>query len=517
MEAASTGATAQNGWRRDLTLLLVLVVLATALRTWAIRHTVVTARDSIGFIRYALQLEKDPARALRENRQHPGYAVAVLAMSWPVRAVLGDQECRSWQLSAQFVSAISSVLLIFPMYFLGLAFFDRRAAFWGTAVFQCLPAVHRVMSDGLSDTLYLLLASSVLLLAVWSFRRRSALGFILCGVGGGLAYLTRPEGALLVAVIGLVLLLSQKASDWRFTLVSGTGMALTTIVVISPFVWTTGRLTGKTTSNILLGQEQPTETSQLVTAGPLLAVWSPDFTGLGLSSRPWWGLHALVTETGRGFNYGLLAPALLALWWFGSLFRREPGPWVIWGVCALQFLILWRMASVVGYVSERHTLLFVLCGSLWAIAFLIAVAERLLQRWALSPKLQRALVVALPVLAAVTGLPSGLQPLHANRAPHRYAGQWLAEHSQPADIIVDPFCWAHFYAGRVFSEGMPVPPPTSAILHYIVLDNTVNHHSRLPQLSTALRLAEHGALVYFWPSQGPPEKAKIQVFAVDKP
>src|SRR3954452_5976624 len=44
-----------SAWR-DLGVLALLLALATASRCWLLWHTEVAARDSIGYIRYALQL-----------------------------------------------------------------------------------------------------------------------------------------------------------------------------------------------------------------------------------------------------------------------------------------------------------------------------------------------------------------------------------------------------------------------------------------------------------------------------
>ena len=72
---------------RELALLAVLLFLAAGSRAWLIGHTEVAARDSVGFIRYALELERDPWKeVLERNLQHPGYPAVLLAVSWPVRA-----------------------------------------------------------------------------------------------------------------------------------------------------------------------------------------------------------------------------------------------------------------------------------------------------------------------------------------------------------------------------------------------------------------------------------------------
>src|SRR5262245_23926136 len=71
---------------RELALLALLLVVASGVRAWLIGHTEVAARDSVGFIRYALELERYPWKeVLERNLQHPGYPLVLLAVSWPVR------------------------------------------------------------------------------------------------------------------------------------------------------------------------------------------------------------------------------------------------------------------------------------------------------------------------------------------------------------------------------------------------------------------------------------------------
>src|SRR5262249_29172585 len=142
----ATGARPTNSVWQDLGLLLLLIGLATGLRVWLITHTEVAARDSIGFIRYALQLERQPwSEVLSKFQQHPGYPAVLLLVSWPVRAALGGTDAVSMQLSAQIASALAGILLVIPMYYLGRELFDRSAGFWGAALFQCLPVAARVL------------------------------------------------------------------------------------------------------------------------------------------------------------------------------------------------------------------------------------------------------------------------------------------------------------------------------------------------------------------------------------
>src|SRR5205807_6330388 len=108
-----------------------LLALTVALRVWLLCQTEVAARDSIGFIRYALQFETQPwAVVVRTNHQHPGYPLAILAVSVPVRQYSSQPETVRMQFSAQLVSSLAGVLLIFPMFYLGKRLFNAPVGFW---------------------------------------------------------------------------------------------------------------------------------------------------------------------------------------------------------------------------------------------------------------------------------------------------------------------------------------------------------------------------------------------------
>jgi len=209
---------AQDRWR-DLGLIVLLVVLAVVVRGWLLTHTEVPARDTVGFIRYALEFEDESwSSVVKKNHQHPGYPITILAVSWPVRALSHEAAAEAMSLSARLASGFAAVLLVIPMYFLGKLLFHRAAGFGAAALFQCLPVSAHILSDGLSEALFLLLASSSLgfaVLAVQTWRPRH---FAVCGACAGLAYLTRPEGVLLVVATALVLVtvgLAQRRAAYR--------------------------------------------------------------------------------------------------------------------------------------------------------------------------------------------------------------------------------------------------------------------------------------------------------------
>ena len=177
-----------------------------------IARTSVAARDSIGFIRYAWRLEHEPwGKVLKESLHPPLYPITILAASLPVRQILHTTgtDCLAMQTSAQLATAFAGVLLVIPMFFIGRSLFDRQVGFWSTLLFQCMPVASHALSDGLTEGIYLLLTATFILMAGHSLRSRSPLGFVACGLLSGLAYLTRPEGAALAVVLGLLVLAIQ--------------------------------------------------------------------------------------------------------------------------------------------------------------------------------------------------------------------------------------------------------------------------------------------------------------------
>jgi len=213
---------------------------------------------------------------------------------------------------------------------------------------------------------------------------------------------------------------------------------------------------------------------------------------------------------------------------------------------------------VVGYVSERHVLIIVLCGLYWAVWALLQWPRR--WSWqargskiedrgsreeeresriedggSMPPKpisildlpssilRPRSSILSCAILVALmlACLPMSLQPLHANQVGHREAGLWLKEHSRPGDIVVDPFNWAYFYAGRVFEEGSDSHPlPCQHSMRYVVLELTRKQHAELTMLPLAKELAEGGQVVYDWQPNRNQLKHKaqeVQIFAVPIP
>jgi hypothetical protein len=535
----------RGGWRRDLALLAVLLLLAGGVRAWVIWCTEVPARDSIGFIRYALHLErggKDGGwyNTLNSQHQHPGYPLCVLGVSLPLRHFTGrENDCELMQFSAQLVSALAGMFLVIPMYYLGKCLLDRRAGFWGALLFQCLPVSGHVLSDAVSDPLFLLLLTTALLFAVLAVRFGSPRLFALAGAWCGLSYLTRPEGVLVLMAAGLVLLGLQAVPAWRrpWRRVVACGAALlgAALVAGSPYYLTTGCFTRKPSFSQMEGTyEEHSARTRCPAPQPLLAsLWAAHFHNENgpLGKRMRVAARALAGEFVLCYQYVGWLPALVGLWWYGGRYRQMPEAWVVLALFSLDALVLWWLAVKVAYLSERHVLVLIICSVFQTVA-VVREAPYRLAAWlrrrcanspaafaAARPLWRGAPVWSLVLLLALTGtgLAKTLQPLHGNRAGHRAAGLWLAAHAADVDVVEDDHCWAHYYAHRVFQEGqnIPCPPGYQRKYYFVVNCNSADKLPSHPRKWSGADLRNAGAQVVFqWPENQPEAQARVLIYCL---
>ena len=342
---SSLPGTGWPAWR----WLALLLLAATALRAWQLTHTEVASRDSVNYVRVAWRLGHEDWRVvLRTCGQHPAYPLTVLATSAPVRHFSRGDLADGMRLSAQLAAALAGVLLVVPMFYLGAELFDARVGFWAALLFQCLPPSGRLLGDGLSEPLFLFLCAASLAFACRALRTGWRGSFACAGLAGGLAYLTRHEGALVPLSAGVVLLGMQMKRGWRRpwrdVLACGASLSLPALAVALPYMALIGGLSAKPTAHRLgthpehhpgPGWSAPQGGPRAESGGapvPLTvstvpwAIW--DLKTRNTGERYAWAFYALGVTLVRGSVYVLWVPALFGLVWFGDRFRLVPGAWV---------------------------------------------------------------------------------------------------------------------------------------------------------------------------------------------
>jgi hypothetical protein len=350
-----------------------------------------------------------------------------------------------------------------------------------------------------------------------------------------LAYLTRPEGILIVAAVGGVLVGRRLFVDRKIISIETAkqlaALVLTGAIVAAPYMLIIQGFSNKTTTKDIMKPHLSATDETVDQHGYLsmlfpcsirgsisskFAVWWPDGKVGGFQDHLWWSLYALAIEIGRGFFYVAWIPAVIGLWTFRSRLRTWCGETLLLTLCLLQCLALLRVGMVAGYVSDRHVLVIVMCGLFWAVGGVLSLAELSFARlvpfgnWILSP-----VMIFLILIGAA--LPKTLEPMHTNRAGHKAIGLWLAKHLKPGDEVDDDFCWAAHYAGLTFRDDLPGSASAGEPRNrYVVHDCRPDHRDRFRKPSAPVDnlVAAGGKAVYHWPEQVPMEEAQIILFAV---
>jgi 4-amino-4-deoxy-L-arabinose transferase-like glycosyltransferase len=526
---------------QDWLLLGTVFLAAIVIRLWLITHTEVMARDGVGLVHYARELETEPWReVLRGNAHPPLYPLAILLVSLALRPFWAGGLTGLMQVSAQLASAIGGILLLVPVYALSRRLFNTRIAFWSTLFVACLPAAARVMSDALTESVFLLFVTLTLWLACRALDQRRLLPWLAVGISGGLAYLARPEGALALIAVGLVMTgwqIGRRDQSWIRLGWQTSGLCTGAVLAMAPYMLVIGGVTNKATGIDVLHADLRFNPSPVpggrctarpgleLLAAPMAVYWS-DIKNSPRLQRICWSVWAVATEIGKATNYSGWLPGFLGLYIFRRKFRDGPDSWLLPILCGLQALLLCRVAYVAGYVADRHVLLFLVCGAPWAVATVFAIGEAVATRLAVvSDRLQflseglrlqngHGLCGAFLAGLIVFPLPKTLEPLHSNRAGYHAAGQWLAENANAADIIIDPFSWAEYYSGRTLREQVAASSDHRPF-QYIVLGCSDNEHVRLPLIPYAEELAAQGETVFQWsPSRHGSKAEAVAIYRV---
>lgn len=545
MDAGAGGkeAVLESG-RSDRVHLLLLLALILPLRAWLLYNTEVAARDSIGFIRYALYFEsKSFPDAVRDSVQHPGYSIAIHLVSLPVRAFYGDADPYVMRFSAQLVSALAALLLIVPMYFLGKELFGPRVAFWGTLLFQYLPVSGQHLSDGVSEALFLLFVATSLWQGVWGMRLAAegntrlstCLAFSLCGLFSGLAYWTRPEGAFVVAAAGLTILVRQvfvHRIQWTRFALHAACLAAPAIAFAGAFYAITGALTQKPSTRLVVGTMELTDADSV--DGPPVSSSSRfiQLPGNALLASTFGAFirkaddyptrfrragQTYVMELVQGFHYVGIAFVVLGVVWFGSQCVRVPGFWILITYALLQSITLILLATRAFYISDRHMMVLILPGCFFMAAGLLELGRRVQAGFSRS-RLSGAMKASIPFLVVgvmfACCLPKTLQRVHGNRKGNHEAGIWLASHLKDGDLVLDDHAWSHYYAGQVFVEGKePFVSPDYQPRCFVVITRSRIQEVDDVRKTEERKLAESGARpVYHWPDHTELARARVVVY-----
>ncbi len=510
----------------DYGCLLALLAVSLALHGWLVARTNVTARDGLEFARIAINLgesrltEKGEgstvAETVRRSVHPPGYPVAILAVAQVLPA--GEPQYRYLK-AAQLASLLAAALAVFPTYWLGrMLFASRFVGFAGALIFQTLPTIAHLTSDTLSESTYLLFATTGLLFGARGLRRRSPGMMVLAGLFAGLTYLVRPEGIMLPLALGLTAAGAGILRTWTRSEALGHLAALGVgfAIVGGPYMAMIGGVSNKSTFNELIERlkgKSPRPLWQGEAQGeaqaPRPAGLFADFYQGGNQTS--WAVAAIAKETSKAAHYTAFFLGLIGVVVHRRRIAADPGLAALPMFALINVAVLAALAFKIGYVSERHTVAIVLVLAIFAASALEPIGK-------IVGLGHRGGIRGLLAAIVVASVPSAVKIPHAGRAGHPHAGRYLAAHVGPNDAVIDPYCWAEWYSGRSLRA---VPPdPAQPAARWVILEGGKSPHSRLPRFPDAMNVLNDtgnpAKLLFWWPEDLPEsearDKAKVLVF-----
>ena len=358
---------------------------------------------------------------------HPLYPMCIAL----VQPLIGD-----WEMAGRLVSAFLGALVILPAFALARSLVGRQAALL-SAVFT---AVHPRLVQNSASVLCEATYTFVLVSGVLAARRgivsgpRAMIPF--AGLCFGLAYLTRPEGALyLVGLVVIVLFMVVTGRERPGSVLPWLGGAVLVFsVVVAPYVWYLAEVWGHFTLSGKIDHNLPLSTGNAIAP----------------SSLPMRVLENVLLF--QKYAVPDLLPWVLLLLVLPGVLARGRTPGWLGRDAVLLVAALPPFASLAFHVEPRiflpilpFILPFAAVGTLWAAVTLTDARRG--WRWSL----------AIALLVALVLVPWTFQPIlrpDAGAALYRQAARWIAE-TQPRDaVLLDRKPVVAFYSER---RWVPLP------------------------------------------------------------
>ncbi len=426
---------------------LLMLAAGALLTTLAIRTDLLFA-DGLRYIAQAQSWRGGSWAESLRSVDHPVYPLAITA----AHAIHGGDTPRDWQTSAQAASVVAGILLVIPLYLIGLELFGARVAWLSVVLLFAIPRNSHVFADVLSEGTFLV----AWLWGLWAalrFLREGAFGWLpLVLLCSGVAYFTRPEGLLLPAalvatLLGIPMLHSARLHWPRWWAAIGV-MLIGPALLAGPYVAMKGGLGTKPAIARLLGTAPRSPADAVERSRPL----EPDLSDTKLHLR---GVKAVGESIAEATTPVLLPFAVIGL--IGLVRTGRERTRVVLFLAILvgaATLALIRLHVTGGYCTPRHTLII-------AVLLIVAASRGLEQvfglgwvpdRWVGQGESRLAagpLVwgVALAGFAAWNA-PAMFTPLNQQMSGYRDAADWLATHTPGDSAVADATGWTQFYAAR---------------------------------------------------------------------
>ena len=441
--------------------LLAVAALSAVLHGLGMARSPLPAQDGLKFLRVAREFQSQPTfDVIRSSDQHPLYSAAIALAEPPIALVLGHGPL-AWRLAAQGVSALASVLLLWPLHQLTRRMFGDRSANLAVFLFALLPFPNEIGHEALSDALSLGFTVAALACGESMLQHQSMVSAVGVGVFAGLGFWTRPEVALvppMVALAGSIRRRRPWPEEWAFAGRLGV-MVVVALGFIGGYALVKGELSEKLSlrwsTALGLDAHPPRKLAPQFPKGlndPRFDFTPKEEADASILRGDWVASgKQLGREWAEGLTY-LFVPVLFLGLLRG---RSEVGSGsksgegkrllVLYGFAFAAIAV--RHATTLGYLSGRHALTLIVISVPFSASGMLLWVDGFVRRWSVSPALGRRLGAVGLLGLAIVGIGAQSKVGHPSRWGHLAAGNWLKERAGTEAKVLDTRGWASFVRG----------------------------------------------------------------------
>ena len=442
--------------KQDLIHILILLTIALGLGIYLICTTVVIAKDGVGFIEYAKNLEVDAAKTMIEQDEHSGYPAMILGAHKISRLFIKDDSVFSWIYCAQSIAMVFRLLAIVVLYFIGKNLVGAKFSFLAVLILIFLPKPASYGSDGLSDWPHMFFLVAGFLLLTISAKEGKWLLFGLTGLSAGFGYLVRPECAQVIIYallwLGLQLVWTRRTLSRSKAVLSLALLLVGFLIVAGPHMRLKGTISFEKQA-VEVGTN--TQANEVHISGQQVVSNTANIVPPDIGA----GFAKLVENVGETLMWFFVPALLIGMYKsFKNVKWYEPEQFFMSVIIVFNVpLMIWLYCSA-GYMSVRHTLSLVVFTVFYIPAGMYVLAD-LLNKKVLKKENSNLGFVILMVIGIAICSPKLFRPLHYDKVTVRKAAQWLAENSETNDLIGSADPRVGFYAERnsIYCDGIIVP------------------------------------------------------------
>ena len=432
-----------------------LLLFALGLRAVSLASTDVIGADSSRFLAQAVCFENGDHESALADPYHPLTAILIAGVNSAQNAILPPVDLQSTEgfcldqrrreRAGWLVSLAAGLLFVWLSFDLTARLFPRIPPISVALLTAVQPYFVRASIDIMSDMIFLTIFALALRSGLVAMSGSRWLPFLATGLFSGLAYLTRPEGILLVPGIGAVWALCR---PWGGKVAMPRALATLAVAAlcIVPYTAAIGGLTAKKdVGEFVAGPAiAPSSAPATVVADP------PSTLELALASfreifHEWLGT---APETISGV-------ALIGVLLLLRKGRGELGPLLYLAIAATLGAVLLRLLIMVGepgYISRRHVYLLVFLALPFTVAGIAGIAHVIAKLLPAGGKR-----FAFPVLLALfvaSLIPKAIDDHRAGQRAQRFAAEYILEHGGPGQRVYASREKVWYYCGGRFT---PIP------------------------------------------------------------